>query len=42
MTTQPLTADEFIQSIADFDSLDISLQCDLLAFYLLNHYSVPL
>jgi len=40
MTNQPVSADDFIQSIAGFDTLEITLQCDLLSFYLLNHAGV--
>ena len=37
---QLLSADDFVQSLNDFDSLDAPLQCDLLAYYLLNHAQV--
>lgn len=37
---QSLSADEFVQSVANFDELDVPLQCDLLAYYLLNHAHV--
>jgi hypothetical protein len=40
MTTHSISADGFVQSITDFDSFEASLQCDLLAFYLLNHAGV--
>lgn len=40
MATMLVSADEFVREVADFDSLVVPLQCDLLAFYLLNHASV--
>lgn len=40
MTNQSLSADEFIHSINGFDGLEMAVQCDLLAYYLLNHASV--
>lgn len=40
MTTKSMSADDFIQSIDGFDGLEVAIQCDLLAYYLLNHAGV--
>lgn len=35
-----LSADDFVQSVNGFEDLEMALQCDLLAYYLLNHARV--
>ena len=40
MTTQLLSADDFVQSISGFEGLGMPVQCDLLAYYLLNHAGI--
>lgn len=40
MTAPQLSADDFVKSIVDFETLEVQLQNDLLAYYLLNHAGV--
>lgn len=37
---EALSADDFVHSVNGFGDLDLPLQCDLLAYYLLNHAQV--
>lgn len=40
MTNQSMSAYDYVQSVDGFNNLEMTLQCDLLAYYLLNHADV--
>lgn len=40
MTNQSMSADDYVQSINGFDNPEMTLQCGLLAYYLLNYANV--